>query len=123
MFESVGIVVIYLAGTEAGPSAGGTAGRLDAAAIRAVGGALLLSLKFQAPLAQLAEQQTLNLRVRGSSPWRRTRKDLGSIAPGHFLCVRPGQLGKANLTYARRPALLVTPAPAKYTRLARSPER
>ena len=25
-----------------------------------------------APLAQLAEQQTLNLRVRGSSPWRRT---------------------------------------------------
>ncbi len=26
-----------------------------------------------APLAQLAEQQTLNLRVRGSSPWRRTR--------------------------------------------------
>jgi hypothetical protein len=27
---------------------------------------------FQAPLAQLAEQQTLNLRVRGSSPWRRT---------------------------------------------------
>ncbi len=26
-----------------------------------------------APLAQLAEQQTLNLRVRGSSPWRRTK--------------------------------------------------
>ena len=30
-----------------------------------------------APLAQLAEQQTLNLRVRGSSPWRRTRSDPG----------------------------------------------
>ena len=31
----------------------------------------------QAPLAQLAEQRTLNPRVRGSSPWRRTRNDLG----------------------------------------------
>src|SRR2546430_15271231 len=30
-----------------------------------------------APLAQLAEQRTLNPRVRGSSPWRRTR-DQGS---------------------------------------------
>src|SRR5258707_14465663 len=29
-----------------------------------------------APLAQLAEQRTLNPRVRGSSPWRRTRPDL-----------------------------------------------
>ena len=36
---------------------------------------------FQAPLAQLAEQQTLNLRVRGSSPWRRTH-------PGLALCRR-----------------------------------
>ena len=26
------------------------------------------------PLAQLVEQQTLNLRVRGSSPWRLTNK-------------------------------------------------
>src|ERR1700733_7925949 len=33
----------------------------------------LVSLRCRAPLAQLAEQQTLNLRVRGSSPWRRTR--------------------------------------------------
>ena len=32
-------------------------------------GATMIDL---APLAQLAEQQTLNLRVRGSSPWRRT---------------------------------------------------
>ena len=31
---------------------------------------------FYAPLAQLAEQRTLNPRVRGSSPWRRTRTDL-----------------------------------------------
>ena len=33
--------------------------------------------KSHAPLAQLAEQRTLNPRVRGSSPWRRTRTDLG----------------------------------------------
>ena len=32
--------------------------------------------KSHAPLAQLAEQRTLNPRVRGSSPWRRTRPDL-----------------------------------------------
>jgi hypothetical protein len=32
---------------------------------------------LNAPLAQLAEQRTLNPRVRGSSPWRRTRSDLG----------------------------------------------
>ena len=32
---------------------------------------------LNAPLAQLAEQRTLNPRVRGSSPWRRTRTDLG----------------------------------------------
>src|ERR1019366_3397419 len=31
---------------------------------------------LHAPLAQLAEQQTLNLRVRGSSPWRRTHSEL-----------------------------------------------
>src|SRR5689334_4469769 len=29
--------------------------------------------QVSAPLAQLAEQRTLNPRVRGSSPWRRTR--------------------------------------------------
>jgi hypothetical protein len=39
---------------------------LDAASITA----------SQAPLAQLAEQRTLNPRVRGSSPWRRTRNPL-----------------------------------------------
>ena len=38
---------------------------------------LLASGCSQAPLAQLAEQRTLNPRVRGSSPWRRTRTDLG----------------------------------------------
>ena len=38
---------------------------------------LLTSACSQAPLAQLAEQRTLNPRVRGSSPWRRTRSDLG----------------------------------------------
>src|SRR5207248_9724550 len=43
-----------------------TAGGSDAVTITAL----------QAPLAQLAEQRTLNPRVRGSSPWRRTRPDL-----------------------------------------------
>src|SRR5262245_45246463 len=44
-----------------------TTGGLDAVTITGL----------QAPLAQLAEQRTLNPRVRGSSPWRRTRLDLG----------------------------------------------
>jgi hypothetical protein len=40
---------------------------------------------LDAPLAQLAEQRTLNPRVRGSSPWRRTRDDLGFYRfQGHF---------------------------------------
>src|SRR5690606_10818957 len=39
-----------------------------------------------APLAQLAEQRTLNPRVRGSSPWRRTAR-----SPGHWRDrLRPG---------------------------------
>ena len=41
--------------------------------------------RHHAPLAQLAEQQTLNLRVRGSSPWRRTYPELVfllSLYPG-----------------------------------------
>src|SRR5205814_3647474 len=45
--------------------------------------AMVLSVPV-APLAQLAEQRTLNPRVRGSSPWRRTR-DQGSdlvVLPG-----------------------------------------
>jgi hypothetical protein len=41
-----------------------------------------------ADTGKLAEQRTLNLRVRGSSPWRRTHLTWGFIAPGHFLCVR-----------------------------------
>ena len=41
------------------------------------------------------EQRTLNPRVRGSSPWRRTRDDLGLYQPRvFFLCpVCPGFLG------------------------------
>src|SRR2546430_6832236 len=40
-----------------------------------------------APLAQLAEQRTLNPRVRGSSPWRRTRDDLGfHLSRSIFMC-------------------------------------
>src|ERR1700761_3813156 len=40
----------------------------------------------RAPLAQLAEQQTLNLRVRGSSPWRRTGFLTWGANPRSFLC-------------------------------------
>ena len=39
---------------------------------------------LNAPLAQLAEQRTLNPRVRGSSPWRRTRTDLGFLRSRSF---------------------------------------
>src|SRR5450631_2378418 len=45
-------------------------------AIREAGRGLASISGVHAPLAQLAEQQTLNLRVRGSSPWRRTMSDL-----------------------------------------------
>jgi hypothetical protein len=42
---------------------------------------------LNAPLAQLAEQRTLNPRVRGSSPWRRTRTDLGfHHSRSFFMC-------------------------------------
>jgi hypothetical protein len=34
------------------------------------------------------EQRTLNPRVRGSSPWRRTRTDLGFHCSRSFLCAR-----------------------------------
>src|SRR5215472_9307590 len=54
---------------------------------------------LKAPLAQLAEQRTLNPRVRGSSPWRRTRTDLGfyqsqviftrSVCPGFPAALAP----------------------------------
>ena len=35
------------------------------------------------------KQRTLNPRVRGSSPWRRTRSDLGFYTPGFLLSGRP----------------------------------
>ncbi len=56
--------------------------------------------RHDAPLAQLAEQQTLNLRVRGSSPWRRTRADLVFL-----LILYPGQWpfpGYGCSTFARQ---------------------
>jgi hypothetical protein len=49
-----------------------------------IGCVLGFSALRQAPLAQLAEQQTLNLRVQGSSPWRRT------LDQGSDLAKRPG---------------------------------
>jgi hypothetical protein len=45
----------------------------------------------RAPLAQLAEQRTLNPRVRGSSPWRRT---IGRLRP----CHRSGPHRRRRLT-------------------------
>jgi hypothetical protein len=61
-----------------------------------------------APLAQLAEQRTLNPRVRGSSPWRRTRTDLGFNRSRSFLLILRG----AGLRSSRgRPPLAAgTPA-------------
>jgi hypothetical protein len=62
----------------------------DAHPIRRSGRSLLTSGRCQrAPLAQLAEQRTLNPRVRGSSPWRRTCDDLGFYDPRSFFCA-PG---------------------------------
>src|SRR6478752_3064958 len=45
----------------------------------------LLTFPLVAPLAQLAEQVTLNHWVRGSSPWRRTKfagQEPGPLRPG-----------------------------------------
>src|SRR5215470_12295586 len=44
--------------------------------VRAARGNAVTITESQAPLAQLAEQRTLNPRVRGSSPWRRTCENL-----------------------------------------------
>jgi hypothetical protein len=61
----------------------------DGRPIRPSGRSLLTSARCQrAPLAQLAEQRTLNPRVRGSSPWRRTHDDLGfSPLQVIFMCL------------------------------------
>jgi hypothetical protein len=40
---------------------------------------LLTSTRY-APLAQLAEQRTLNPRVQGSSPWRRTLHTINDLS-------------------------------------------
>ena len=56
--------------TAPGPQASGVVSN----PIRMARRSLLTSACSQAPLAQLAEQRTLNPRVRGSSPWRRTRR-------------------------------------------------
>ena len=56
--------------------------------------------RHHAPLAQLAEQQTLNLRVRGSSPWRRTHSDLG-LYPFRVPSCRPFR-GHVCSTFARQ---------------------
>src|ERR1700761_5823863 len=77
-------------------------------AIRVRGRGLATIAQVHAPLAQLAEQQTLNLRVRGSSPWRRTDSDLGPTAPGHFLC--PGQDGPAASAGSVRKFLAISSA-------------
>src|SRR6266851_572937 len=67
---------------------------------------------FSAPLAQLAEQRTLNPRVRGSSPWRRTRPDL-VLYPGRLSWPVPGgtRVGpvwdQALMVMVSRPGCLV----------------
>ena len=53
----------------------------------------LLTFPLVAPLAQLAEQVTLNHWVRGSSPWRRT----------NFAGQEPGPLGRALLLSTKPP--------------------
>jgi hypothetical protein len=76
---------------------------------------------LNAPLAQLAEQRTLNPRVRGSSPWRRTRTDLVLYLfravprwpfPGHVcsICARefgPGRRGLVTFGRARGRSSLI----------------
>src|SRR5215472_3233025 len=63
---------------------------------------LLPSLGCNAPLAQLAEQRTLNPRVRGSSPWRRTRAELVFL---------PFLMPMLQRWYGRRLARVWPPAP------------
>src|SRR5262249_7469606 len=69
---------------------------------------------LQAPLAQLAEQRTLNPRVRGSSPWRRTRADLSLFPFRRYLppvpvafrvavAPHPLHLAKARFLSGQRP--------------------
>ena len=63
------------------------------------GPARLLTFPLVAPLAQLAEQVTLNHWVRGSSPWRRTFMQVKSPAPGGralLLSTKPATLGRAR---------------------------
>jgi hypothetical protein len=71
--------------------------------------------KRYAPLAQLAEQRTLNPRVRGSSPWRRTRSELQLCASLRLSLIRvrlaeefrtrPGmRTGKGTRTFLDQPA-------------------
>jgi hypothetical protein len=58
----------------------------------------------RAPLAQLAEQRTLNPRVRGSSPWRRTRSDLGFYRPRSFFSCPFCPLGCSVVARAHGPS-------------------
>ena len=55
------------------------------------------------------EQRTLNPRVRGSSPWRRTRSDLGLYRSRSFFCVRFIPLVAPWLLVRTDPAILCVP--------------
>jgi hypothetical protein len=63
---------------------------------------------LHAPLAQLAEQLTLNQRVRGSSPWRRTLPDLRFRLKAHHVVV---------------PRLVATATPSRAEPLPLGPHR
>src|SRR5450755_238008 len=92
-------------------------------AIRDAGRGLASISEVHAPLAQLAEQQTLNLRVRGSSPWRRTYSDL-ALYPFRAPSCRP-ILAHVCSTFARqsgpsrtaRPTRPVNPLPMAIQRV------
>src|ERR1700753_4480531 len=64
-------------------------------AIRVRGRGLATIAQVHAPLAQLAEQQTLNLRVRGSSPWRRPEWP-GAHGSGSFFVPGSGCTAQAG---------------------------
>ncbi len=65
------------------PSAAGTPPRRVAGILPGASVKMLVDCGNRTP-----EQRTLNPRVRGSSPWRRTRTDLGFYLSRSVLCVR-----------------------------------
>ncbi len=108
------------AGGRAVPAQGSTDGQINGFSARSLG--LLTSPPHHAPLAQLAEQRTLNPRVRGSSPWRRTRKhvpDLRVLEVRGRAVVVPGPCWAGNGQGWRNRVVSANP-PVRFPRGARS---